>query len=343
MNTKLIAATFAACTLLTTNVQAEVKISTKGGLKVTSGDYKFQVGGRIMYDYNRAEENGVVDEDAFEARRTRLYVKGTVAKDWQFKTQYNTDGSGVEDLYLRYTGFGKGAVVTVGNQQQPFGLELLTSSKDISVLERTAATELFTVGRAEGVVLSGKFDGNQTYAAGLYFDDVDPNDTGEEAGFAARYTIAPLKTDNSLVHLGAAYRDIDDTEALGLEVAAVSGSFHVQAEYFDGDFGDESLSGQYVQVGYILTGETRPYSGGKFKRVKPASQGGAWEVVARYEDGDGDFGDIELGETDATAYTVGVNWYAHNNVRFGLNYTDGEDENSDDEGEEIRLRAQLTF
>ena len=244
---------------------------------------------------------------------------------------------------MRYTGFGKSAVVTVGNQQQPFGLELLTSSKDISVLERTAATELFTVGRAESVVLSGKFDGNQTYAAGLYFDDVDPNDTGEEAGFAARYTIAPLKTDNSLVHLGAAYRDIDDTEALGLEVAAVSGSFHVQAEYFDGDFGDESLSGQYVQVGYILTGETRPYSGGKFKRVKPASQGGAWEVVARYEDGDGDFGDIELGETDATAYTVGVNWYAHNNVRFGLNYTDGEDNVTNDDGSEIRLRAQLTF
>ena len=330
--------------LFTAKLQADVKVSTKGGLKVTSGDYSFQVGGRIMYDYNRTENNGVVVEDELGARRTRLNVQGTVAKDWQFKTQFNTDSAGgFVDLYLRYTGFGHAAAVTIGNQQQPFGLEQLTSSKDISILERAATTELFATGHAEGVQLSGKLDANQTYAAGLYFEDVDPDNTGQEVGVAARYTIAPVKTDSSLMHLGVAYSDIDETNALGLEVAAVSGSFHVQAEYFDGDFGDESLSGQYVQVGYILTGETRPYSGGKFKRVKPASQGGAWEVVARYEDGDGDFGDIELGETDATAYTVGVNWYAHNNVRFGLNYTDGEDENSDDEGEEIRLRAQLTF
>ena len=50
MKMKLLAALVAASTLATTSANAEVKVSTKGGLKVTSGDYKFEFGGRIQYD-----------------------------------------------------------------------------------------------------------------------------------------------------------------------------------------------------------------------------------------------------------------------------------------------------
>jgi phosphate-selective porin OprO/OprP len=38
-----------------------------------------------------------------------------------------------------------------------------------------------------------------------------------------------------------------------------------------------------------------------------------------------------------------LNWYAHKNVRLGINYTDGEDNNDEDEGNELRVRFQLTF
>lgn len=343
MKIKLIAALLAATTLVSANANAEVKVSTDGGLKVSAGDYKFQFGGRIMYDYNKAELNGVTDEDGFNLRRGRVYAKGNIAKNWQFKTQFNTNGSGVEDLYLRYTGWGKGATVTIGNQKMPFGLEELTSSKDISVLERSAITERYAVGRSEGVVFSGK-GGNQTYALGVFTDDVNEDDAGEETGFAARYTIAPVKTDSSVVHLGVAYKDIDETSALGFELGAVAGPFHIQAEYVDGEEGaNDDLSGYYVQAGYILTGESRPYKDGVFKRVSPKGNAGAWEVVARYEDGDGNHSDIELGTSDSSAMTLGLNWYAHKNVKLGINYTDGEDNNSDDDGSEFRVRFQLTF
>ena len=222
----------------------------------------------------------------------------------------------------------------------PFGLEELTSSKDISVLERSAITERYAVGREEGVQLHGKLGGNQTYGIGFFTAEADKD---EETGFAARYTIAPVKTKTSVFHLGIAYKDIDEDSALGFEAAAVSGPFHIQAEYVDGEEGDVDLDGYYVQAGYIFTGETRPYSGGKFKRVSPDGKGGAWELVARYEDGDGSHSDIELGDSDSSAYTLGLNWYAHKNVRFGINYTDGEDNDTDDEGEEFRVRFQLTF
>ena len=295
-----------------------------------------------MYDYNKSEKNGVTDEDGFDLRRGRLYASGKISKDWSFKSQFNVDGSGAEDLYLRYSGFGKGALVTVGHQKVPFGLEELTSSKDISVLERSAITEQYAIGRAESVQLHGALGGNSSYAISAFAEDQDDSND-DEIGFAARYTIAPLKSDNNLLHFGVAYRDIADTDAFGLEAAAVSGPLHIQAEYNDGDFGSQSLSGYYVQAGYIFTGETRPYKNGVFKRVSPKAKGGAWEAVVRYEGGDGNHSDIELGRTDASAYTLGLNWYAHKNVRLGINYTDGEDSNDNDHGNEFRVRFQLTF
>ena len=344
MKFKILAGLVAASVSLAPAANAEVEVSTKGGLKVTSGEYEFKFGGRIMYDYNKSEKNGITDEDGFNLRRGRVYASGKIGGDWSFKSQFNINGDGVEDLYLRYGGFGKAANITIGNQNMPFGLELLTSSKDISVLERSAITERFAIGRAEGVTLHGDLSANQTYALGIYTDDVNEAENGEETGFAARYTIAPIKTKTSLLHFGLAYRDIEDTSAIGLEAAAVSGPFHMQAEFVDGEASsNDDLSGYYVQAGYILTGETRPYGGGIFKRVVPAGKGGAWELVARYEDGDGDYGDVELGSTDASAFTIGVNWYAHNNVKFGVNYTDGEDNTDNDDGNEFRVRFQLTF
>ena len=88
---------------------------------------------------------------------------------------------------------------------------------------------------------------------------------------------------------------------------------------------------------------SRPYKDGVFKRIKPMATSGAWELVARYEAGDGDFGDVELSETDASAYTVGLNWYATNNARLGVNYTVGDSEVNSDEGKELRARIQYVF
>ncbi|PVZ65429.1 OprO/OprP family phosphate-selective porin [Pelagibaculum spongiae] len=323
---------FAAALLANTPAMAE-------GLKIQNSDLNLQFGGRIQYDYNRSEENNQVDEDDFNLRRGRLFVKGNISENWSFKTQFNVDGSGAEDLYLRYNGFDSGQTITIGNQNMPFGLEELTSSKDISVLERSAITELFAVGKAEGIQFNGAL-GNQTYALGLFTD----NDVDSEKGFAARYTFSPVKTQSSVLHLGVAYKNISDDQALGLEAAFATGPFHIQAEYTDGTTeSNNDASGYYVQAGYIFTGETRPYKGGKFKRVSPSSKSGAWEAVARYEDGDGNHSDIELGTTDATAYTIGLNYYANKNVRLGINYTDGEDNNSNDTGNELRLRFQVTF
>jgi len=319
-------------------------VSTKGGIKIGSTDRKYsvKVGGRIMYDYNRAELNGVADEDQFDLRRGRIFFKGNVGNDWSYKSQFNVNGSGPEDLYIRYKGF-DAVDVTVGRQKMPFGLEELTSSKDISMLERSAATEAYVIGRADGVVLFGQ-QGDITYALGAYGEDSAADPNLEDFGYAARVTAALINEGDTVLHMGAAYRALEgDNSVLGFELAGVLGPLHAQAEFFDADQAGVETDAYYVQVGYVLTGETRPYKAGKFKRVKPTGNNGALELVLRYEDGEADYGDIELGSDDASAYGIGLNWYVTNAVKIGVNYTDGDSNTNDDEGEEFRTRFQLTF
>ncbi|NVJ60166.1 MAG: ATPase [Gammaproteobacteria bacterium] len=324
----------------------DLKIKTKGGLEVSSGDFSLQIGGRIQWDYNHAELNGVTDEDNLDIRRARLFFKGDVAKDWSYKAQFNigeNNGGTPEDLYISYGGWGKAAKLTVGRHKVGLGLEELTSSKDITALERSGITEGYVVGRADGVSLSGKVGG--VFYSLNAFEDPDAV-ADSDFGFASRVAFVPFEQGDTLIHVGLAYADrADDRTTTGIELAANMGSFSIQSEFFDDEQAGVDRDGYYLQAGWIMTGETRPYKNGTFKRVKPNSDSGAWELFARIEEGEGDHGDIELGSVDASAYTIGVNWYANSNVRFGANYSEGESNapGSSDEGEEFRLRLQLTF
>ena len=57
-------------------------------IKTSDGNYSAKLGGRIQWDYNYAELNGVADEDDFSIRRARLYLSGHV-NDWSYKVQFN--------------------------------------------------------------------------------------------------------------------------------------------------------------------------------------------------------------------------------------------------------------
>lgn len=342
MKTKLTAVAFAAIAMISSTANAEVNVSTNGGLKIESGEYKVQIGGRIQYDYNRSERNGEVDEDDFDARRARLFIKGNVSESWNYKVNWNVDGEGFEDLYLRYSGWGQGAVVTVGKQHQAFTLSQLISSKDVGISERPAIVERYLIGRREGVQLHGDID-KLHYAIGVFTEE----GTDEDNGFAGRVAYAPIKLDNSTLHLGLSLKNTEEQDGFGIEAAAVSGPFHIQAEYFDAeevsDEGEQEINGYYVQAGYVITGEKRPYKNGTFKKIKPESKSGAWEVVARYEEGDGGFGDIELGDTDASSYALGLNYYLNDYVRINTSYQAGESNLTEDDGNEFRVRFQVAF
>lgn len=376
MKIKLLAVAVAAA--ITTPVAfAETKVSNKagGGLKVKKGDVELSVGGRLMFDVDYfdgdAFSKGDVSGSDSELRRARLFLKGKLGKDWEAKLQADFKDSGstkLADAYIRYKGWDF-ANLTMGKQKTPFGLEEQTSSKDITAIERTMSTNAFAPGRKYGVSL-GDASKDMSWALGVF-------DFGDEGGHIAtgvvgRFTFAPMVSKEGVFHLGAGfkkqrlagdvYKDADQRlevhladekvgsgsivgqsmTAYNFEVAYSSGPFHAQAEYFDGTVengaNDTDLTGYYAQFGYILTGESRPYKKGKFKRVKPKGNSGAWEVFGRYSQ-------YEPGQDEATAFTLGLNYYANNAVRVGLNYIKGDLEEGgvDKDGDAIAFRVQYVF
>lgn len=107
-------------------------------------------------------------------------------------------------------------------------------------------------------------------------------------------------------------------------VAAVDA---VEEMFSDGDMSscDIEMDGFYVQAAYTLTGETRGYKSGSgsFAGIKPKNKGGAWELVARYEDAEVEIPGRSL-NADLERMVLGVNWYATRNVKLMLNYIDSE-------------------
>jgi len=157
-----------------------------------------------------------------------------------------------------------------------------------------------------------------------------------------------------------AFGPTQDRQQYGAEIGFVFDSFHAQAEYMQREYGlasgagsDPSFSSWYLQGGYFLTGEVRPYDGGEFDRVKPKSNfrvkkggSGAWEVAARYSTMDLEDSPIRGGEVDI--FTAGLNWYLNPSARVMLNYTFADADNAAGGGDSgnadfISSRFQLDF
>jgi phosphate-selective porin OprO and OprP len=187
-------------------------------------------------------------------------------------------------------------------------------------------------------------------------EDAGDNPDGGEAdsgiSTAARVTFAPFATATRVVHFGASvyWRDpgrgetmqlltrpeshvtdvrlvdtgaiagVNDVQTYGLEAATVQGPMHAEGEYMlsnvstaASDFG---FDGWYIEGGYFLTGESRPYDPeeGKWTRVTPNGRHGAWEVAARYTTVDLNDSTIQGGTEDDVG--VALNWYPNYYVRF---------------------------
>jgi len=243
------------------------------------------------------------------------------------------------------------------------------------------------------------------FSSNISSTDATRNNGDSGYDLAARVTYAPVMQKDRLVHLGfgvnkldpqsdgtltigprpeshvtnatlistGALANVDDAVTLEPELAAVFGPFHFQGEYQHlavnrGNVSNDlTFNGWYVQAGFFLTGESRPYQindqpySADFGRVQPKRSLmdggiGAWEIAARYSTLNlTDSGVRGGGEKDIT---VGLNWYATSNVRFMLNYikvnTDndangtapllpGETTHGHDDPSIVQARAQVDF
>lgn len=322
------------------NEASQVKISTDGGLRIESSDgqYGVRLGGQLQWDYKRAEQGNTLVADTFEARRSRISIDGK-ANDWTYRMLFNlgSKSNSAEDLYIGYTGI-NGWVITAGRQKEPFGFEQLESSSSIVFLERKGATNLFTPGRQNG--LMGKFSGaNGGFQIGLF------EDTSADSRFALTGRVHHLVIDNeqTRLHLGLAHRYAEAASTTALELGATVGSLHLQSEYFWQQPDGPDRDAWYLQAGWLFSGAVRPHRDGVFTKAQPQHRGGLLELVANIERGDGNFGSFGLGTTEARSYGLGLNWYASQLVKVGVNFRQTETLATGADGHEVRGRIQLSF
>ena len=298
----------------------------------------------------------------------------------------------LKDAYLRVKRLPYLGSVTVGHIKEPFNMDELTSSKSIALMER-ALPNAFAPKRAFGVMANNHaLDQRMTWAAGVFRQTdhyrAGSTDRGSAHAFTGRVTALPVYKDEGkkLVHLGGAYSlrrpihrirfrqrpeahftryvtntgriDADHLNLYGTEAALVDGPFWMQGEYIaavvDPAVGANfSFNGIYVQAGYFLTGEHRPYDRrkGVFSRVRPKKDflrgggGGAWEVAGRYSFLDLDDNYLPASARTVQNATVGLNWYLNPYMRIMWNYVHSWVDGSDTKNgaDMFIMRFQLAF
>ena len=144
--------------------------------------------------------------DQFELRRARLGVKGKFAKDFKYEVVGNLPGTATLDIaymdFAKYDAF----QIRAGKFKQPFGLEELISSNNITMMERSYLDQTVP-GKKIGVQVMGSPAKGLTYAASIFQNNDVERDLHSDgyASGAGRVTFnfaESMGDKESVMHLG---------------------------------------------------------------------------------------------------------------------------------------------
>ncbi|MFQ5845809.1 MAG: porin, partial [Planctomycetota bacterium] len=200
------------------------------------GNFRFKLGGRIMVDTVFQDGNDPletiaaatgqtdpqqVDDDRIFFRRVRLYVSGTIHRNVFFKAQFDFAKSSeteFKDLYIGLKDIAVVGHVRFGNQFEPHGLEMNTSSKYITFIERSMPTGAFGRERRVGVlfydaVMEREGVRRLYWAVGVFRPtETASGDLSSEDGYELTFRITGLPLHRSgsegvtLLHVGFSFQ-----------------------------------------------------------------------------------------------------------------------------------------
>jgi phosphate-selective porin OprO and OprP len=113
-----------------------------------------------------------------------------------------------QDMYIGYTGW-KNSLFRLGHNKLPWGMQNLTTERYIDLFVRPAYIDIFKGGRRTGVTYNHWGD-NYEFEVGAYGggandpEPLDANNSDQGNRVAARFSFAPILTQNSVVHFGIA-------------------------------------------------------------------------------------------------------------------------------------------
>ena len=203
-------------------------VDTKGGIKVTSADKKFEasVGGRIHFDAYAFDRDIVDVTGGSEFRRARLTLAGK-AFGWDYKVEQDfsagTNLDGLRDAYIAKEALGGRFIIGHGKPWR--SMDELTSSNETLMMERpfSSSAGLFN-GRqfAQGVAyIRGNATSNYTAGFSLFNVRNAVAARNEGIGWTARATYAPINNDNNTLHFGG-WTSSEDLNKGSSSVSAVA-------------------------------------------------------------------------------------------------------------------------
>lgn len=338
--------------------------------------------GRLYADFAHYQEDSTEFSSGGELRTARLEANGKFQDHWKYKAQFGLNDNAIASRYIWLGYQFDNSIIKVGRTAEANGMEDYSSSRYITFMERALPVTAFEGDFAQGVEYNWWGDNSGLQVSAL-LDDGKPAaqpDADEKLKISARYSIAPVMTDDNIIHLGlhANYvnppsnqfrtrtrpeshvtdtrlldagiiNNVDGVSVSGLEFAWIGGPLSVQAEYLTQDISientqDISFDGYYIFGSYFITGHTRNYDAGSGTVGRTKLNGSpAVELALRYST-------IDLSDAnggDGSNITAGVNWWPRSNVKLAFNQVfasvDMTGTASDEDYGISQVRAQIDF
>lgn len=299
-------------------------------------------------------------KDRFFFRRARIYLAGSFAEDFDFKAeldlQGNTLGAGTgqlaraNEIYLSWRRYAF-ATLRFGQLKPAFGGEALESDTSLFTIERSLANDRLTDGRQLAVSFAGDlFKKKVRYSAVVANGNGANVSANDNSGFSksARVTFVPVATANDQVSIGVNALWTEDVNAMksdlglsgnlftgaramrGVDVAWAHGRLDLKAEWLRGTFKSAGVltAGRFEAEGWQVTAA--------YFVVAARLQ-----AVIREEAFDPD---RALAGNAFHLTTVGLNYFLKGeDIKFMVDYLDGQIPGTDADGGRILSRVQIVF
>ncbi|MFQ5505609.1 MAG: OprO/OprP family phosphate-selective porin, partial [Planctomycetota bacterium] len=236
-------------------------------LGTRDGRFRLTLGGRLQTDA-RFLESGHPSQNTFLVRRARLHLAGHVQERFGFKVEGDLgEGSArLKDGYLNVA-FSDRIALRAGQFKEPFGFEELTSSRYVSLVERSLPIDNLAPSRDIGFMVHGKLAGGLlAYQLGAFNGAGDNlmSDANDDKDLALRLSLRPFQSSGKPV-----------LEGLQLGAAATRGNQEgsLAGEAFDTAVGTGFLS---FAPGVVQDGRRTRLGAELAWLVGPASLRGEW-------------------------------------------------------------------
>ena len=198
----------------------DFSVKWKNGLRIENQDksVKIKMGGRIMFDAMFIDQDSVMSGyfstagNGVEIRRARFFTSGSITDYMDFKLQidFANNALSMKDAWIKFKHIPLVGNLKVGHFKEPTGLNTLTSSKYLTMMERPVSSYLDLDRRLGAMIYRQHFDRRLTWQLGFFYPTIVASKyVGNGYHITGRMVGVPIyhgeENNYQVLHLGASF------------------------------------------------------------------------------------------------------------------------------------------